>query len=220
MPVIGTLRRRLRLVFAPAPNATSAPIEPDPALPPEVDFTAYAADCRIFGRIRLEGDRLTDMLNAHDELLLVDVMVASIADGHVVERQEVLIDRDEILVVHAVGPRGDERRRHRTRPHPVALQVGPYSVKGYFHALPGSDPLAAARLRRPMLPLTDAWLEFSSGEGLQRARVGTLIVNHDWLDWIQLAADEDIKLPDVPYSRGGDELAKDFTGNLLTFRDS
>ena len=48
---------------------------------PLVRFSAYAAHHRIFGWVRLRADRLTDLLNTHDELLLSDVEIEDLDDG-------------------------------------------------------------------------------------------------------------------------------------------
>jgi hypothetical protein len=222
--MIGALRRQLRLVFSRSsesgpPQDAGDPAGDSPVLP-EIEFTAYAEDCRLFGHIRLEAERLTDMLNSHDEFLLVDVLVESLIDGRVVEAEEVLVPRDELLAVQAGGPRGNSGRRNRTRPYPVVLQTGPYTVRGYLHALPGADPIASVRRRKPMVPLTDAWIDYQAADGRQQARAGTLVVNREMSNWIQLAADEDVTLPDLPLDAKPGILTKDFTGNLLTFQES
>jgi hypothetical protein len=142
-------------------------------------------------------------------------MVEDLADGHSVQLASVHIERDELLLVQAIGSRGDRSRRTRTRQHPVAMKIGPYEVRGYLHALPGSDPIAGFRRRRPMVPLTDAWVEFVSGEVRQRRRVATVIVNRQLVDWIVEAFDDEVEMPDVPlstYPKG--PLLKDFTGHV------
>ena len=101
---------------------------------------AYGEDCVLSGLVRMAADRLTDMLNEHDEYLLVNVLVEGLAGDRAVEVTEVLVRRDELFLVHAAGPRGNQDRRHRTRSHPVAVQLGPYHVRGYLHVLPGIDP--------------------------------------------------------------------------------
>ncbi len=78
--VIQSLGRRLRVVFQGAGESDDAlRSSPDdaPVVPllPLVEFVAYAYDCVLYGRVRLAADRLTDMLNTHDEFELVDVMV-------------------------------------------------------------------------------------------------------------------------------------------------
>lgn len=184
-----------------------------------IEFVAYAEDCLLSGHMRLDADRLTDLLNEHDEYVLVDALVESLADGHAVEVKEVLVTRDELFLVHAIGPRGDPARRQRTRQHPIALQLGPYHVRGYFHALPGSDPIAALRRRKPMVPLTEAWVEYQSGSVRQRRRVSTVVVNREQLDWVVEAKDEEVELPDLPIETAKGPLLKDFTGDVFVAYD-
>jgi hypothetical protein len=180
----------------------------------QVEFVAYAVDCVLSGYVRLDSDRLTDLLNDHEEFQLVDVFVQDFADKGI-QVADMIVRRDELLLVHAVGPRGDRGRRTRTRQHPVAIQVGPYHVRGYIHALPGSDPIAGFRRRRPMVPLTDAWVEYTADKTRQRRRVETLIVNRQLVDWIVEAIDDEVEMPDIPlsaYPQG--PLLKDFTGRI------
>ena len=42
-------------------------------------------------------------------------------------------------------------------------QLGPYHVRGYLHALPGSTRRWPSDAARPMVPLTDAWIEYDVG---------------------------------------------------------
>lgn len=219
--MIHSLGRRLRVIFgtatAPDPPAVDVATPAEPAHP-IVEFVAYGEDCLLSGRIRLAAERLSDMLNDHDEYELIDVMVESLDRPEAAEAQAVLVHRDEILLVHAAGPRGSQNRRQRTRPHPVAMQLGPYHVRGYLHALPGSDPLLAIRRRKPMVPITDAWVEFVAGGTHQRRQVGTLVVNREQIDWITAAVDEDIVVPDtldLPVARDQGPLVKDFTGQIM-----
>jgi len=210
--------RRLRLVFG---RQEPGPTVPEPTVaastPPTVEFTAYSGDCRASGSIALDGNRLTDMLNAHDEFELVDVLVESLEDGHVIETHDLVVGRDELYVVHVAGPRGDRGRRVRTRATAITLRVGPYAVFGYLHAMPGADPIASFRHRRAMVPLTDAWIEYDSPTGRQRAKAATLVVNRDLTDWVALAAEEDIKLPDFEQAHETGGLLKDFTGLITSF---
>jgi hypothetical protein len=216
--MIESLGHRLRVVFG-RHRAAVGPVEERPSdvarATQQVEFVAYGEDCILSGMVRMEADRLTDMLNDHDEYLLVDVLVESLAVERAVEVREVLVSRDELLMVHATGPRGNEDRRHRTRSHPVAIQMGPYHVRGYLHALPGADPVQAIRRRKPMVPLTDAWIEFPSVAGRQRRRVGALVVNREQIDWIVPAVDDEVEMPDLPLSADNGPLLKDFTGSLF-----
>lgn len=219
--MIESLGHRLRVVFNR--SAASAASADHPEAPPAdaagsgqaVEFVAYGEDFVLSGVVRMAADRLTDMLNEHDEYLLVDVLVEGLAGDRVVEVTEVLVRRDELLLVHAAGPRGNQNRRHRTRSHPVAIQMGPYHVRGYVHVLPGADPVQAIRRRRPMVPLTDAWIEFPLATGRPRRRVGTVVVNREQMDWIVPAIDDEVEMPELPLSLEKGPLLKDFTGALF-----
>ncbi len=207
--------RRMRLVFGRQSVPVSMDLQPQPDKGRQVEFVAYGEDCLLSGFVRLESDRLTDLLNEHEEVELVDVLVHDLSAGTDMQVADIVVLRDELLMVHAMGPRGDRARRTRTRQHPVAIQLGPYHVRGYIHALPGSDPIAGFRRRRPMVPITDAWIEYTTGKTRQRRRVGTLIINRELVDWIVEAIDEEVEMPDIPlsaYPRG--PLLKDFTGQV------
>ena len=104
-----------------------------------------------------------------------------------------------------------------TRATPIALRVGQYDVFGYLHVLPSADPIASFRHRRAMVPLTDAWIEYDSPNGRQRARAATLVINRDLTAWVALAADENIKFPDFEQAPETGNLLKDFTGQVTSF---
>lgn len=215
--MITTVGRRLRLAMGKTPES---PPEPDarstaPARPPEFEFVAYAEDSLVTGHIRLDAARLSDLLNDHDQFELVGVHVESLGGDRVVEVQDVVVTRDELLVVQALGPRGERERRIRTRQHPLAMQLGPYHVGGYLHALPGVDPIASFRHRKPMVPLTDAWVEFELGGVRQRRRAGTFLVNRQQVDWVVEADEAEVDMPDLPVEPAKGPLVKDFTGDIV-----
>ncbi len=160
---------------------------PAAALHPLVDVVAYAEDCILTGRVRLSAERVTDMLIEHDTVMLLDLMVEMLDGTADVEVKEVLVKRDEILVVQLPGPRGDPARRHRTRQDPVKIQLGRYQVVGDLHTLPGLDPVTSIRQRAAMVPLTDAWIEFDVGPVRRRQRVGAIAINCDHVETIALA---------------------------------
>jgi hypothetical protein len=159
---------------------------------PLVQFVAFGRGHRMFGWIRLRADRLTDLLNAHEELLLTDVEIESLEDGAMRSADQVLIRCSELIAVHASGPRGEGRRRQRTRTHAVAIQSGNYLIGGYLHAPPGSDPIANLGGRPLMVPLTDAWIEYWSGADRTTESIGTIIVNRMQVDWMRVVTDEDL----------------------------
>jgi len=159
---------------------------------PLVQFVAFGREHRAFGWIRLSADRLTDLLNTHEELLLTDVEIESLEDGAMRSVDEVLIRCSELIAVHASGPRGDGQRRQPTRAHALAIQSGKYLMGGYLHAPPGSDPIANLGERPLMVPLTDAWIEYWSGTDRTTQSIGTIIVNREHVDWMRVVTDEDL----------------------------
>jgi hypothetical protein len=181
---------RLLLVLQPTPEEV---FEPDGvADAPLVHFIAYGVHHRVFGWVRLREDRLTDLLNAHEELHLAEVEIESLDDGITKSVDEIIIHRRELIAVHATGPRGDPELRHRTRTHPMVIQSGNYLIAGHVHANPGADPIASIGGRQAMLPLTDAWIEYWSGGQRKHQSTGTIVVNRDGADWMRVVTDEDL----------------------------
>lgn len=211
--IIGRLPRRLQLALGIEADATEEPAAGEPA-PARGDFVAYAADCRIFGSVELVPGRLSDLLNAHDEYALTDVQLESLADGHVVSSPVVLVARDELIAVHASGSHGSRAKRTNTRSWPILVESKPYLIRGYLHALPGSDPIASFRHRKPMISLTDAWIEYVSAGKPQRVALGTVVVNRELADWFRLTVSEEVEPPEIPAGAIG-PLTKDFTGSVL-----
>jgi len=145
--MIDRIPRRLRVHFRhdePAPTVTMTMVPEAPTVtmtmvpetPDVVGFVAYGADCVLSGRTVLDGDRLSDMLNDHDEYALIGVTVERFDGGPALVVDEVVVSRDEIWMVHAGPPRGAIGRRTRTAPQHVAIQMGPYQVRGFIHGLP------------------------------------------------------------------------------------
>lgn len=185
--VIGSLGSRLRLVLRqPGDGRAWDPNEPDDL--PEVDFVAYALHERLSGRVRLDNDRLSDMLNAHDEFVLVDALAERLPEGGSMVVSEILLRRYELAVVHATGPRGDRAQRLRTETHPLVLRIGRYLVSGRVHTGRGEDPLASLRSRQPMVPLTEAAIEFRVGPDVVREPASGIVVNRDLVDWVRQGA--------------------------------
>jgi hypothetical protein len=160
---------------------------------PLVRFVAYTSQGRMFGWVRLRADRLTDLLNAHEELLLADAEIESLVDGVTRAAYRQLVQRRDLVAVHASGSRGDEARRRRTRTYPVAVQSGSFLIGGLLHAPPDVDPMTTFSARPAMVPLTDAWIEFwSAGERRIDLWSGTLIVNRDQADAVWPVTEHDL----------------------------
>src|SRR6266566_2009522 len=93
-----------------------------------LNIVAYAADCRVLGRLELEAERISDLLNDAQTYELSDAVFESLEDGHRLEMPEFTIAAEDVHVVEVVGPRGDPGRRVRTRLHRMQLKVGHYLV--------------------------------------------------------------------------------------------
>jgi hypothetical protein len=185
-----TLPDRLRIILQRSPEEI---YEPDFASDvPLVQFVAFSAHERLFGWVRLTADRLTDLLNTHEDLLLTDVEIESLVDGPIRSVDEVLIRSSELIAVHASEPRGNEARRRLTRTHAIAIQSGNYLIGGHIHVPPGGDPIASVRERPPMVPLTDAWIEYWSGDERTKQSSGTIIINRERVDWMRVVTDDDL----------------------------
>jgi hypothetical protein len=164
----------------------------------EVPFVAYGEDCIVSGHTTLDAVRLTDMLNAHDEYVLAEVTVERFDEGEPFEIAELTIHRDDIYLVEATDPRGDIARRYRTTPRRLALKVGPYEVRGFFHGRLGAEPVRALRRRLTMVPLTDVQIEYTCRGERRATRVDTVIVNREQIDWVQAALRSQGEFPTGP----------------------
>lgn len=168
---------------------------------PEVDFVAYTSDERLSGRVGLDSSRLSDMLNVHDEYVLVDALAERLPSGGSMVVAEILVRRDELTLVYAAGPRGDRAQRVPTQTHRIVLRAGRYLVSGRLHSGHGEDPLASLRARSPMIPLTDAAIEFRRGTDIVREPSGTIVVNRELVDWVR-EGEPKLDGSDVPWVPG------------------
>lgn len=160
---------------------------------PALGFEAFLPDARLFGRVRLEATRLTDLLNAHPSLLLHAATIERLLDGTTRWAAEVAVARSQLVAVLATGPRGDPALRRWTQTHPVAVQSGDFLMGGLAHATPSLDPLASILERPPMVPLTNAWIEYWPGGRRLRQWIGTIIFNREVTDWVRIVTEEELE---------------------------
>src|SRR6185503_2067864 len=86
MPTLMTVATRvLRLRLVPE-SAPTTSLDDSPA----IEFVAYGHETLLAGWIQLDADRLTDLLNASDELELVDVVCLG-PDGRIVDVDRAVI---------------------------------------------------------------------------------------------------------------------------------
>jgi len=215
--VASNFNGRIRLAFARRPAGAELEVTPDApegsdapkAI--EIDVVAYAEDCILSGRLPMAAERLSDLLNDNDEFEFVNVMVEDLLGNAPIETRDVVVHRDELLLVVAPDPRGNARRRNHTSKHPIIARIGPYEVRGLIHALPGADPIDSIRRRKPMIALTDAVIDFSIGTTHHRRDASVVILNRDIVDSIAAGQEAKMAMLDMPVGIPG-RLLKDFTG--------
>lgn len=170
-----------------------SPSEPDfVADAPLVAFDAFLTDQRVYGWIRLDADRITDILNAQTRITLVNVQTEGLPDGRSGWHDEVVLDRDRVVAVRAGGPRGDPALRRHVRLHPLVVQSGPYLIGGFLHAPPGVAARDDIGARPPMVPLSLGWLEFWSGGDRRAQSAGTIIFNRQLADAMEVVTEDDL----------------------------
>jgi hypothetical protein len=184
--LLAAATRVLRLTFVRERPASDAP-----GAAPIIDFIAFGHECLVAGRLRLDADRLTDLLNGTDELELVDVVGLGL-DGGVLDANRVLVPRRELVAVKAGDPRGRASLRRTTRQVAVTAAAGRYVMHGYIHGRPGADPMIHLGRRPPMIPLTDATIAYETSQGWRVEDASTLIVNRDVAEYFRLAKEDEL----------------------------
>jgi len=184
--IVAAATRVLRLTFVrERPAGTPADDRP------VIEFVAYGHECLLAGLLRLDADRLTDLLNESDELDLVDVVSLGL-DGGVVDAHHATLPRAQLVAVKAGAPRGRASLRRPTRQVAVTASAGRYLMYGYMHSRPGADPMIDVGRRPSMIPLTDATIAYRTPTGWQRHDAATLIINRDAADYIRLAKEDEL----------------------------
>ncbi|MEK6720235.1 MAG: hypothetical protein AABZ33_06130 [Chloroflexota bacterium] len=158
-----------------------------------IDFTGFAGDCLISGRLDLQGDRLTDHLNAHPRVTLTNVVLEGLGGGRV-KAATFTIERSELCAALATGPRGARILRVPTDERRLQAQIGPYAVLGRFHGPVGDTTLRSFSEREPMVPLTDATIAYVVNEILEVRDAPVLIVNRELAAWYRESDDDEPKI--------------------------
>lgn len=163
-----------------------------------IPFIGYAMGRRLIGHVECEGERLTDLLNRVESIVVRETFLENFEDDTVTNLGDGEVDRSILYAVEASDGRGETTRRIHTIRHRLQVQLGPYTALGLLHSLPGQMPLPYLHARGPMIPLSDATIGFSSRGSLKMRDVGTLIINRDMLDWVRANEDEAAAFPGVP----------------------
>jgi hypothetical protein len=145
------------------------------------ELRAYAVDCLLSGAIEMGEERLSDQLDTVLLSPLRDARLEDLADGHVVEVPELVLEPDDLCAVVAQEPRGDVLRRLHTRTARATAEVGPYQVEGTVHGTPASEPLGRALRRDTWVPMTDVTVMYRRGSEDVSDDVEVLLVNRHLL---------------------------------------
>jgi hypothetical protein len=183
------------------------------AYAPLVGFEAFLSAQRLFGWVRLDATRLTDLLNAHDLVQLTNVLVEEHRDGSVVLADETVIPRAEIIAVIARGPRGDPSRRLKTHTHAVVIHSGAYQFGGLVHVPSGMRVEQRLREGGPMVPLTEAWLQYHAGARHRQDTAKTVIVNYASATHLELVS-ESAALERPPKGISGSDRFRPYDSRL------
>jgi hypothetical protein len=163
-----------------------------------IPFIGYAVGRRLIGYVECENERLSDLLNRSESVVIRDAFVENFADETIVNLGDGEVDRSILYAVEVTSGRGEGARRMHTVRHRMQVQLGPYSALGLLHALTSQMQQPHLASRGPMIPLSDATLGYESRGLLAMRDVSMLIVNRDLVDWVRASEDDALAFPGVP----------------------
>jgi hypothetical protein len=186
-----------------------------------VELTAFTGDRRIRGAIPLTDDRLSDMLNSVQRIVLRGAEVRDLGDGMPPQIADVTLAIGSITVVLSNGRRGVETRRARSDVHRIRIGIDRFIVAGFLH-VPAGQPIdatsrqpAAVLVGRDLLvPLTDATVTYELGGQRVREPAETVLINRSQAIWIDIddGSSDDFDAVDEKPKVYHSAMAKDFTG--------
>ncbi len=150
----------------PTASSGTAALSHAPDLAP---IELYTTESRIVGWVAAGGERVTDLLNHHDQLRLwrpapgplEETGLPTQQTPHPGEQNGEWQSVPAATVLLAMPPewRSSRQLRLHRRLRRVAMTVGPFSVTGNLHLHPGVEPGPHLLARGPsFMPLTDAYL--------------------------------------------------------------
>jgi hypothetical protein len=161
-------------------------------MPELAPIELYTAETRIVGWIEANGLRVTDLLNARDELRLwrpspgpLDGALTEAANGVEPDPADAArgpgewqsLTTDQVILAMPPEWRASRQLRLHRRLRRAALTAGPFNVTGNMHLHPGVDIGPHLLLRGPhWMPMTEAYL-LHTGEAPFEHVVSVVIVN-------------------------------------------
>jgi hypothetical protein len=186
-----------------------------------VDLTAFTGDRRIQGAIPLTDDRLSDMLNSVQRIVLRGAEVRDLANGMPPQTADVTLTIGSITVVLSNGRRGVETRRRKTDVHRVRMGIDRYIVAGSLHVPAGwavdasaRHPSAVLAGRDLLVPLTDGTIVYELDGHQVRESAETILINRSQAIWIDIddGSSDDFDATEEKPKVYHAAMAKDFTG--------
>jgi hypothetical protein len=186
-----------------------------------VDLIAFTGDRRIQGAIPLTDDRLSDMLNSVQRIVLRGAEVTDLADGMPAQTADVTLAIGSITVVLSTGRRGNETRRRKTDVHRIRIGIDRYIVTGSLHVPAGFEidassrqPSAVLAGRDLLVPLTDGTITYEANGEHVREPADTVLINRAQAIWIDIddGSSDDFDAVEEKPKVYHAAMAKDFTG--------
>jgi hypothetical protein len=180
-----------------------------------IPFSAYADDCTVTGEVSLEADRLSDLLATTEAFDVGRAAFQALDDGRVVEADEATIRLDDLCIVAATGPRGRLDRRLWTRQFPARARLGPYTVYGYLHGAPTTDPFKTAD-RRAIVAISSSVVEYDRCGTRTSDRAEAVLLNRVKIDVLEPVSEAELGPATRPeVATALDPRSKDMTGELF-----
>ncbi|HLO35625.1 MAG TPA: hypothetical protein VK194_06065 [Candidatus Deferrimicrobium sp.] len=185
-----------------------------------VDLIAFTADRRISGAIPLADDRLSDMLNSVQRVVIRGALIEDLASGGPAQAADLTLAVGSIVAVLVTGRRGVETRRRRTETHRARVGLIRFVVTGSLHVpagagdvLASTDPAVVLAGRDLLVPMTEATITYDRAGAPATETFETILVNRTHASWIDLddAAGRDEELVEERPKVYHAAMAKDFT---------
>ena len=161
-------------------------------------FIGYSIGRRFIGHVDCGGDRLAELLNGGNSLIVRDAFVETFDEDTITHLGDVTVDRSTLYAVEARGRRGEEVDGIHAERRRIHVSLGPYAALGLLPEAPDQMVLPLFDPNGPMIRLSDATLGYTSG-GVPRLRdVNSLLVNRDLMDWVRACEDDAPAFTGVP----------------------
>ena len=185
-----------------------------------VDLIVFTADRRIHGAIPLADDRVSDMLNSVQRVVIRGAVIEDLVAGTPPQTADLTLTVGSIVAVLVSGRRGIDSRRRKTEIHRARIGLTRFVVAGSLHVpadaaadLASRNPTLVLAGRDILVPLTDATIAYDNADNHATEQIETILVNRAHITWIDLddAAGDDAELVEPRTKVYHAAMVKDFT---------